>query len=282
MDYNPAEGRGVTMKLAAAVFLGMVASVLAEPLEAQWLHYPTPGVPRTAEGQPNTNAPAPKTHDGRPDLSGVWVAEHTRPCPPAGCDDMQIGEQFLDIGWHVPGGLPFQPWAADLVKKRMADLRRDDPQSRCLPTGVIRMHTTPLYRKIVQTPDLLLILNERMAMYRQIFTDGRPLPADPQPSWTGYSSGRWEGETLVVRTSGFRDGIWLDAAGSPLTDAATIVERFRRVNVGQLEIQVTVDDPKAYTKPWTTTLNQFLAVDTDLLDYICAENEKDVTHLVGK
>jgi hypothetical protein len=144
------------------------------------------------------------------------------------------------------------------------------------------MHTTPLYRKIVQVAGLVVILNERLAMYRQIFTDGRPLPIDPQPSWTGYSSGKWEGDTLVVRTSGFRDDLWLDANGSPLTDAGTITERFRRVIFGKLEIELTVDDPKAYTAPWTTKLNQFIFADTELLDYICAENEKDVQRFVVK
>jgi hypothetical protein len=239
-------------------------------------------MPRAADGTPRMDAPAPKDHDGHPDLSGLWAAEKTRPCPPAGCDDMQISEQFLDIGWHVPGGLPYQPWAAEIVRKRTADSRRDDPQAQCLPTGIVRMHTTPLHRKIVQTAELVVILNERNAFYRQIFTDDRPLPVDPNPSWVGYSSAKWQGDTLVVRTSGFRDGLWLDAAGSPLTDAGTVTERFRRVNFGKLEIEVTVDDPKAYTRPWTTTLNQFILPDTELLDYICNENEKDVQHFGGR
>jgi hypothetical protein len=228
------------------------------------------------------NAPAPKDRDGRPDLSGLWGAERTRPCPPNGCDDMQISEQFLDIGWRVPDGLPYRPWAADLAAKRTADIRKDDPQAHCLPTGIVRMHTTPLFRKIVQTRDLMVILNERNASYRQIFTDGRPLPFDPQPSWVGYSSGRWEADALVVQTSGFRDGLWLDAKGSPLTDAGTITERFRRVNFGNLEISITVDDPKAYTKPWTTTLKQYLLPDSELIDYICNENEKDINHFLVK
>lgn len=260
----------------------LAAASAASTLHAQWVHYPTPGIPRTSNGALNRDAPAPKSIDGRPDLSGMWEAERTRPCPPGGCDDMMIGEQFLDIGWHVPGGLPYQPWAAALVRTRTADLRRDDPQSKCLPTGIVRMHTTPLYRKIVQVPGLVVILNERMAMYRQIFTDGRPLPPDPTPSWSGYSIGRWEGDTLVVRTSGFRDDLWLDANGSPLTDAATITERFHRVTFGKLEIDLTVDDPKAYTRPWTTRLNQFLFADSDLIDYICTENEKDTPHFAGK
>jgi hypothetical protein len=144
------------------------------------------------------------------------------------------------------------------------------------------MYTHPLFRKIIQTPGLTVILNEREVTYRQIFTDGRPLPVDPQPSWVGYSTGKWEGDTLVVHTEGFRDGLWLDASGSPLTDSGEITERIQRVNFGKLEIEVTVDDPKAYTKPWTVKLTQLLKADTDLLDYYCVENEKDGPHLVGK
>jgi hypothetical protein len=139
-----------------------------------------------------------------------------------------------------------------------------------------------LLKKIIQVPGLLVILNEHNASYRQIFTDGRPLPADPDPSWVGYSSGSWQGDTLVVQTAGFRDGLWLDANGSPLTEGARVTERFRRVTYGKLEIDVTVDDLKAYSAPWTVRLNQFIALDTDLLDYICNENEKDVPHLIGR
>jgi hypothetical protein len=158
----------------------------------------------------------------------------------------------------------------------------EDPTSFCLPIGIVRLHTMALLKKIVQTPGLLVILNEHNATYRQIFTDGRPLPLDPNPSWVGYSTGRWDGDTLVVQSTGFRDGLWLDANGSPLTEGARITEKFRRVSYGQLQIDVTVDDLKAYSAPWTVRLNQFLALDTDLVDYICHENEKDLPHLVGK
>jgi len=151
-----------------------------------------------------------------------------------------------------------------------------------MPLGVPRLLVDPEYRKIVQVPGLLLVLNERNAGYRQIFTDGRPLPEDPQPTWNGYSSGKWEGDTLVVRTNGLRDGMWLDRAGSPITDAAKLTERFRRVNYGTLEIEVTMDDPKAYTKPWTVKVNEFIALNTELMDYICLENEKDAAHMLGK
>jgi len=253
--------------------------VAALPLQAQWVKYPVAGVPRTASGAVDVNAPAPRTPEGRPDFSGIWKPEDNRPCPPAGCNDMVVSQEFVDIGWGVKGGLPFQPWAAALTKERMSRNRFDDPNSRCLPTGIVRMHTTPLYRKIVQTPALLVILNERNAFYRQIFTDGRPLERDPNPSWSGYSVGTWDGDTLVVRSNGFRDGLWLDSNGSPLTDAATITERFRRPVFGTLEIALTIDDPKAYTHPWTTTLEQVIVAEGDLLDYICNENEKSVGHL---
>jgi hypothetical protein len=252
------------------------------PAPAQWVNYPTAGLPKKADGSPNLSAPTPRTKEGKPDLSGIWEPEKNRPCPPDGCADMETGWQFADIGWGLKGGLPYQPWAKDLMKSRSAQNGKDDPGSHCLPTGPIKMHLTPLMRKIIQTPGLIVMLYEREVTYRQIFTDGRPLPEDPQPSFTGYSTGRWEGDTLVVQTNGFRDGMWLDRAGSPMTDATKMTERFRRVNYGHLEIEITIDDPKAYTKPWTIKLNQFFVPNTDLIDYVCAENEKDDAHLVGK
>ncbi len=178
--------------------------------------------------------------------------------------------------------MPYQPWAAELVKKRSADLGKDDPVAWCKPAGALRLLTYPPPRKILQLPGLVVILSERDVTFQQIFTDGRPLPKDPSPSWNGYSSGKWEGDTLVVRSIGFRDGTWLDRVGSPLTEAGQITERFRRVNYGLLEIEVTVDDPKAYTKPWTVKLNQRIQLDTELLDYFCQDNEKDAVHAVGK
>jgi hypothetical protein len=153
--------------------------------------------------------------------------------------------------------------------------------------GIMQFHEHPQPRKIIQTPDVLVILYEGNAGVRQIFTDGRALPAnDPQPWWYGYSVGRWEGDTLVVRSNGFRDGGWLDIDGSPMTDAATVTERFRRLNYGTLKIDVTIDDPKAYTAPFTVRVNQKLMVDerldAELIEFICQENERDVKHMVGK
>jgi hypothetical protein len=259
------------------------ALLLSAQVLAQWLNYPTANVPRLPDGRPNLSAPAPRTAGGKPDLSGMWRWEDNRPCPPDGCPDQKIGQEFVNLGWSLKDGLPYQPWAAELVRQRRADNAKDDPQTRCLPRGAVRIHTDATMKKIVQTPGLLVILTERNATYRQIFTDTRPLPADPNPSWLGYSTGRWEGDTLVVQTIGFRDGQWLDSWGSPLTDAAKVTERFRRLNFGTLEVEVTVDDPKAYTRPWTVRLNQPILLDTELLDYICMENEKDVRHFaVGK
>jgi hypothetical protein len=188
----------------------------------------------------------------------------------------------MDIGTKLKGGLPYQPWAAELVKKRAADLGRDDPVGFCKPSGAVRYLTFPPPRKFVQLPGLFLILSERDVSYRQIFTDGRPLPTDPEPSWNGYSIGRWQGDTLVVQTNGLRDGTWLDRKGNPMTDAAKLTERFHRINFGRLEVELTVDDPKAYTRPWSVTLNQLILLDTELLDYHCLDNEKDAARLLGR
>ena len=266
-------------------FAGMAVLIwtaIAAPLCAQWLQYPTAGVPRLPNGSPNLQAPPPRTLDGKPDFSGIWEPEKNRPCPPEGCADMQVPLEFLNIGFSLKDGPPYQPWAAEIRKTRTEQNGKDDPVSRCLPGGIVKLHTTPQLRKIVQVPGLLISLNEMDATYRQIFTDGRPLPQVDISSFKGYSSGKWEGDTLVVETSGFPDGIWLDRNGSPMSDTAKITERIRRVNYGRMEIELTLDDPKAYTRPWTIKLIHHIVLDTELIDYICAENEKDSGRLIGK
>jgi hypothetical protein len=260
-----------------AVPLVLALSVSAH---AQWLNYPTPGIPRAANGTPDLAAPAPRAADGKPDLSGIWQLEAR--CPPEGCNDYAPAPEFLDFGARLEGGLPYQPWAAALVRERSAQFGRDDPVAFCKPAGALRILTFPPPRKIIQLPGLVVILSERDVTYRQLFADGRPLPKDPEPSWNGYSTGSWQGDTFVVETNGFRDGIWIDRKGSPMTEAAKVTEKFRRVNYGQLEVEVTVDDPKAYTKPWTVKLKQVAMLNTELLDYFCLDNEKDAKHLVGK
>src|SRR5580692_3839342 len=252
--------------IATLVTLALLA--LAAP--AQWINYPTPGIPRTADGKPDLSGPAPRMADGKPDLSGLWQ-------PASGGAD----PQFADIAKNTKGGLPFQTWAADLVKARRAANNKDDPDGHCQPLGTIKMHLHPYPRKILQLPGMIVILYERDTVYRQIFTDGRPLPVDPQPSFYGYSTAKWEGDTLVVQTIGFKNDLWLDISGTPLTDAAKVTERYHRPSFGKLEIDVTVDDPKAYTKPWTIRVNQTFAADTDLMEFFCTENEKDARNLVG-
>jgi hypothetical protein len=254
----------------------------------QWLHLPTPDVPRTADGKPNLFAPSPRLADGKPDLSGIWQPGRKIQCTPEFSKFVECGLEIggsplaLNIGTDLPGGLPFQPWAAALVKQRTAENSKDDPHARCLPDNPPRPYGLPHMTKGVHTPRLLVLLNEVNAMYRQIFIDGRPLPKDPNPSWNGYSTAIWEGDTLVVRTNGFRDGLWLDMGGTPMTDAATMTERIRRPNYGRLDVQITVDDPKAYTRPWTVDMPLQITLDTELIDEICLENEKSSQRMLGK
>jgi len=264
----------------------------AAALSAQWPPHPSVGVPKTAAGRPNLSAPAPRTADGKPDLSGIW--ENFRPGdgPQATSNGGSTGlgplptlgsSQFWNIGYGIKDGLPLQPWAANLLKKRMSENSKDNPDAHCLPMGLMQLHTHPQPRKIVQTPGVIIILYEANGGIRQIFTDGRSLPpGDAQPWWYGYSIGKWDGDTLVVETTGFRDDGWLDVNGTPLTEAGKMIERFRRVNYGNLEIEITVDDPKAYTKPWTAKVAQRIMLDTELIEFVCGENEKSVPHLVGK
>lgn len=258
--------------------LALIA-LIAAPLAAQWLHYPTPGVPRTRDGKPNLTAPAPRLN-GKPDLSGMWSLE-APPCAGV-CEDYVGGPEFGNLGAKLPGGLPYLPAVAELVQKRAADIGRDDPVAYCKPAGVVRLLTFPPPRKILQLPGEIVLLSERDVTFWQIFTDGRPLPKDPSPTPNGFSVGKWEGDILVVQTIGLREGTWLDRRGSPLTEAAKLSWRFRRVNFGRLEIDLTVDDPGAYSRPWTVKLLQNIVLDTELLDYHCSDNEKDAAHAVGR
>ena len=254
----------------------------ARTCTGQWINYPTAGVPRTPDGKPDLAAACPRTADGKPDLSGLWINPTTRPPNPR---ISRLRGRFRRVRQHrraPEGRLAVSALGGGLVKARRSEQRVNDPMSRCIPIGPVRLHTWNGPRKLAQTPGLLIIMNELDTSFRQIYTDGRPLPADPNPSWNGYSSGKWEGDTLVVHSNGFRDHMWLDAPGDPMTDAAQITERFRRINFGNLEIEITVDDPKAYTKPWTVKIAQIIDLDTDLLDFVCDDNEKDIPHLSAK
>jgi hypothetical protein len=264
-----------------------LALLLCAIASAQWIDYPTAGVPRNKDGKPNLSAPPPRTADGKPDFSGMWMIGDALPCPKLITDDrgeclekMPIAQFAADLDKAVPGGLPFSPWALAVVKQRKQSGL--DPHVQCMPSNFPRMYTLPHFTRFVQTPGLLVLLNEFNASYRQIFTDGRPLPVDPQPSWNGYSTGKWEDSALVVETNGFRDDLWMDMTGSPLTAAAKVTERFRRPDFGTLRIEATVNDPTAYTKPWTMTLIERLVVDTEMIDEVCLENEKSAQHMKSR
>jgi hypothetical protein len=288
------------MRFRFSSSLCILGSILAAaPLSAQWLKYPTAGVPRKTDGKVDMSAPTPRLADGKPDFSGIWTtAEPNRRTAALSTPKQDAGprstteaqtpgdpaaitasRQMANIGVDLPGGLPYQPWLVPIVKERTDNLAKDDPHIKCLPDNFLRAYGLPHLLKFVHTPNLLVVLNEMNAGYRQVFTDGRPLPEDPSPSWQGYSSAKWSGDTLVIDTIGVRDDTWIDWNGSVLTPAGKVREQMRRPDFGHLEIQVTVDDPKAYTKPWTVTLKERIVVDTDLVDEICLEGEQSLKHM---
>ncbi|HJZ72861.1 MAG TPA: hypothetical protein VKE51_14045 [Vicinamibacterales bacterium] len=251
------------MKPAAVVAIASLMGVVAD---AQWLKQPTVGLPRNADGSPNLTAPAPRMPDGKPDLSGLW-----RFNPGA-----YAGNVVADLKPEE-----IKPSADALYKQRMDDFGKDDPATyKCLPQGPRAVLGTG-WAKIMQTPTLLAILYEDLS-YRQIFLDGRSLPTDPNPSFMGYSVGRWDGETLVVESTGFNDRSWLDFGGHPHTEALRITERFRRPDIGHLELKETFADATFYARPWTIDVNVDLVTDTEMLEYVCNENEKDYAHITGK
>ena len=260
-------------RLAAVLTAGVAlhpATSLGE--SAQWLNQPVPGTPRLSDGKPNLSAPAPRTADGKPDLNGIWEVVGDKVMP----TDGRVRSKYVyDIGADLPGGQPpFQPWAKKLHDARKAALGVGAPTERCLPHGIPdAMLTRTLPFKIVQTPGVTIILYEEFNNWRQVFTDGRALPHDPNPTWLGYSVGHWEGDTFVVESAGFNDKSWLDANGTPHSEALRTTERLRRTDFGHMEIRFTFDDPKTFTAPWSTTIQFNLLPDTDLLEHFC-DNEK--------
>lgn len=268
----------------AAIAVALLGCVPAIAI-AQWPSHPTANAPRKADGSPNLDAPAPHAADGHPDLSGLWER-----FGPGGLNPSREALQtpdgtplatFWNVGAGFAEGLPFEPLAAQLRDERMANNQKNNPDALCLPMGLMQLHLHPQPRKIVQTPGLIVIMYEGNSGLRQIFTDGRPLPewnADLQPWWYGYSAGHWEGDTLVVETIGFRDDVWLDVQGSPLTSRGKMTERFRRTSFGNLQIDVTIEDPSAYTRPFTVRVQQRLTLDEELIEFICNENEKSIRY----
>jgi hypothetical protein len=275
----------------------MLIALFAVPVStpAQWLNRPDPNTPRTKDGKPNLSAPAPRVH-GKPDLSGIWQAESTPRkelavmFPPGvgllpggenglGEDDPQ--KYFLNIlADFKQGEEPLTPAAGALLRQRMQSGKK--PSSLCAPTGVPLTELVPAPYKIVQTPGLMLMLYEGDTFFRQVYMDGRKHPTDPQPSWLGYSVGRWEGDSLVVDVMGFNDRSPLDAMGHFHTDAMRVTERFHRRDFGHMDVQITIDDPKTFTRPVTIKSSQRLLPDTDVMESFCTEDERDLAHFPGK
>jgi hypothetical protein len=262
--------------MAALAALGLTQ--VPRPAPAQWLNYKTPGIPRLADGRPDLAAPAPRTADGKPDLSGVWAAE----CAIYGRDGCFLQSLFFDLAKDLKAGeVQMTPWAAAVQAQRESRDHVDDPYGYCLPPGVPRINFGGGAFKILPTPGVTALLYETLVgmIFRQVFTDGRPLPAAGEPTWLGYSVGRWEGDTLAVETGGFRDGGWLDTKkGRPHSDALRVTERFRRVDFGHMELAVTIADPKAYVKPWTVQAKLRLLPDTELVEAFCDQHEKTMEH----
>ena len=253
--------------------------IVAAPASAQWLKQPDPAVPRTRDGKPNLAAPAPKTREGKTDLSGVWLPDADPKGNPQGVENAIFPRYFVNITEDLkPEEVPFEAWAAAVFKQHLDSQGKEDPSAHCQPTGVPALGTVPLAYKIVQTLRLIVILYEENTVFRQIFLDGRKGSQDAEPRWMGYSNGKWDGDTLVVDTTGFNDQSWLDRMGHPHSEGLHVIERFRRRDIGHLDIEVTIDDPKAYKKPITYIQRQTLFPDEDLLEYFCAENEKDIAH----
>jgi hypothetical protein len=269
MGPTPEQQQGDIMSTRfVAASVASLVLIASSSAQAQWLSHRTPSLPRTPDGQVNLGVQAPRTADGKPDLSGMWGWQ-----PGAALFSLALASDLKPE--------EVRPWALELARQRGEDLGKDDPNFRCLPQGPRLNLFAPIPVKFVQTPTLLLILSEELT-YRQVFLDGRSLPVDPEPSFMGYSVGHWDGDTLVVESFGFKDRTWLDFAGLPHSEALRITERIRRSSVGHLEIVETIDDREAFTRPFTVTLGAQFIPDTELLELVCAENEKSAQHIVGK
>jgi hypothetical protein len=246
--------------------MAAAALLLAAPALAQWRNLPTDGIPLDAKGNPNMSAPAPRTRDGRIDLSGIYVG-----------DIRYFRNLAADLGLE---NVPMTTEAREIRRAREGGaLSYLEPDSRCLPQGVPKINMAPVPFRIVQTDRLVVLVYEAFTLWRQVFLDDREYADDLNPSWLGYSKGRWEGDELVVETRGINGKQWLDNGGLPTSDRLTVTERFRRTSFGQMEIDVTINDPTYYTKPWTVTTKARRQLGTELLEFICQENEKSTPHM---
>jgi hypothetical protein len=250
--------------------------LLLPPAFGQWLNLRTPGIPRTADGKPNLAAPAPKTADGKPDLSGLWMPTRPRGIPP------EQGS-YASLQYFISDGsiITMRPEAQALYNKRLASFGAGRPSERCLPHSIPDAMLVPGPVKFVQNPGVTILLYEEFNHFREVFTDGRTLPRDMSPAWFGYSIGKWEGDAFVIDSRGFNDLSWLDDAGHPHSEQLHTIERFRRRDFGHLELQVTIDDPQTYVKPWTATIPLVLMADTEMIEDMC-DNEKDAKHAIVK
>ena len=274
IDHRPGHIRIIGLVLAATAL-----GVGTQPASAQWLDYRTPGIPRTANGEPDLKAPAPRTADGKPDFSGMWFANVPAKdyCKEKDCiQEERMAREQINLGIKLPGGLPYTDWSKEQMVKRRANGGREDPHTYCMPPNFPRAWTLPQYIKVVQTPSLMVLLHEFNGAYREIFLDGRPLPENPNPTWNGYYTGHWEGDTLVIETNRIRDDMWLDIQGSPVTEQARVTERLKRVSFGIMQVEIAVNDPKAYLKPWSVTIEMAVQADTTMLEEICLDDEQDV------
>jgi hypothetical protein len=271
-------------------WIGIVVAIAMLPANAQWLNYPTPGTPMTRDGKPDMSAQAPRTHDGKPDLSGIWQIEpppdgemerlfgNTVSKQAEGDDPRTFSKYVVNLLVDFkPEEEPILPEAAARASKRRET--QDTPSSHCLPLALPAIELVGFPFKIFQTPDAIAIYYEDKGVFRQIHTDGRKLPADPFPSWMGYSTGKWEGDTLVVDTAGFNDKGWMDIRGHPRSEALHVQERFHRRDFGHMDVQATIEDPKVLTKPVTIKFTELLIPNSDVLENFCAEGERDRAYM---
>jgi hypothetical protein len=281
------------VRLRLFLLLALLSAGASSLAHAQWLNYPTPGTPRTRDGKPNLAAPVPRAANGKPDLSGVWLHQ-----PTSLAEMKRLFGALIDaaITVSVPGMevdtvskyginilLDFKPEETPMRTAASEVLRRaagGDAANGCLPLGIPLAGLVSEPNKIVQSPRMIVILYESDGTHRQIYTDGRGLPREvAQPSWLGYSAGRWERDTLVVETAGFNDKTRLDIIGHPHSEGLRVVERYRRRDFGHLDVEMTFDDPQMYTRPFTIKFTEDLLADSDIFEYVCNENEKDRVHI---
>lgn len=256
-------GKKLPVPMVALCLLGFSAF-------GQWVKVPPLEAPRTTAGEIDLKAPAPRLPNGKLDLSGSWSPD----------DNRYIRDFALDM---KPEDVPYQPWSKKLFDERKdGSHSREDPDAHCLPQGVPKIDSVQYPWKVVYSPNSIVIIYEAFNYWRQIFTDGREMSPDANPTWFGYSTGKWDGDTFVVDTRGFNGKMWLDQLGRPTSDKLHVTERYRRVNYGTMLIEMTIDDPGAYTKPFGNRQEMHLRPGWEPMEFICGENNTDLPHLPAR